>query len=164
MNNLPNDKISVIVPIYNVEKYIDKCLKSIVNQTYKNLEILLINDGSTDNSGSICDKWTEFDSRIKVLHCENKGVSTARNRGINIATGKFIAFCDPDDTLDNNFYEQLYKNIIKNNADVSMTSTKLYFDENYFGILQPYFTKVCDTFSEKFSLLRGGGRMINYIN
>lgn len=103
--------ISVIVPIYNVEKYIHKCVDSIINQTYKNLEIILVDDGSPDNCGKICDEYAEKDSRIKVIHKENGGVAEARNTGLDNAKGEWIAFIDSDDWIDNDYYETLQKNI-----------------------------------------------------
>ena len=86
------DIISIIVPIYNTRRYIDKCVESIVNQTYKNIEIILVDDGSTDGSDKKCDEWKEKDKRIKVIHKENEGASSARNVGIENAKGKYIAF------------------------------------------------------------------------
>lgn len=103
-----NELISIIIPVYNVEKYLCECLDSVINQTYKNLEIILVDDGSTDNSGSICDKYHKKDNRIKVIHKMNGGVSSARNYGLNVATGKYINFIDPDDWVENNFIECLY--------------------------------------------------------
>lgn len=100
-------KISVIIPIYNTEKYIDKCIKSVVNQTYKNLEIILVDDGSTDNSMVKCNEWAQKDNRIKIIHQENRGAAAARNSGIEVSTGKYIAFVDSDDYLDNNMYEKM---------------------------------------------------------
>lgn len=97
--------ISVIVPVYNVECYLRKCVDSILNQTFKNLEIILINDGSTDSSGSICDEYAQKDSRIKVIHKENGGLSSARNAGLDIAQGEFIAFVDSDDWIDSSTYK-----------------------------------------------------------
>ncbi len=91
------DKISIIVPVYNVEKYLKECIESILSQTYKNIEIILIDDGSTDNSGKICDEYLKKDSRVKVIHKENGGLSDARNTGIEIASGKYIGFVDSDD-------------------------------------------------------------------
>ncbi len=99
--------ISVIVPIYNVEKYLDKCVESIVNQTYKNLEIILVDDASPDNCPKICDKWAEKDSRIKVIHKENGGVGSARNAGLEASKGEWIGFVDGDDSIDEDFYETL---------------------------------------------------------
>ena len=97
---MDNPLISVIVPVYNVEKYLDKCVESIVNQTYKNLEIILVDDGSPDNCPTMCDAWTEKDSRIKVIHKENGGVSSARNIGLDNVTGDFVTFVDSDDWID----------------------------------------------------------------
>lgn len=101
--------ISVIVPVYNVEKYLDQCIDSIVNQTYKYLEIILVDDGSTDGSGRLCDIWALKDNRIKVIHQDNKGPSTARNTGLRVATGEYIAFLDSDDWVHLNFLEILYR-------------------------------------------------------
>ena len=91
--------VSVIIPIYNVEKYLDRCLKTIVGQTYNNLEIILIDDGSPDSCPQKCDGWAKKDSRIKVIHKKNGGVSSARNRGLDVATGEYISFIDPDDII-----------------------------------------------------------------
>lgn len=102
-----NPLISVIVPIYKVESYLDKCVGSIVNQTYKNLEIILVDDGSPDNCPVMCDGWAEKDNRIKVIHKNNGGVSDARNLGIKVATGDYIAFVDSDDWLESCYYEVL---------------------------------------------------------
>ncbi len=103
------EKISVVVPCFNVENYIDKCLDSIVGQSYKNLEILLVDDGSSDSTGRKCDEWALRDKRIRVIHQENCGLSCARNKGIINATGSYISFIDSDDYLDKDFYEKLYK-------------------------------------------------------
>ena len=101
--------ISVIIPIYNVEKYLTKCIESVINQTYKNLEIILVNDGSTDNSKEIIDKYSSIDSRIKVINKKNGGLSDARNVGIELAKGEYITFLDSDDWIELNMYEKLYK-------------------------------------------------------
>lgn len=100
-------KVSVIVPVYNVESYLEQCLDSIVDQTYSNLEIILVNDGSTDRSGRICDEFAEKDSRINVIHQKNAGVSSARNSGIEVATGDYITFVDSDDWLDTEMYRKM---------------------------------------------------------
>lgn len=110
--------ISVVVPIYNVEKYLSRCLESIVQQTYKNIEILLINDGSTDNSLLICEEYAKKDKRIKILTQENGGLSAARNTGIDHACGKYITFVDSDDEIETDMLEYLY-NII-HNADLAV--------------------------------------------
>ncbi len=104
---MSNKKISIIVPVYNVEKYLDGCIESITEQTYKNLEIILVDDGSSDNSLSICNKWAEKDSRIKVIHKENGGTADTRNRGLDIATGDYIGFVDADDYISPYMYEIL---------------------------------------------------------
>ena len=100
--------ISVIVPVYNVEKYLDKCVGSIVNQTYKNLEIILVDDGSPDNCPKMCDDWARKDKRIKVIHKKHGGVSDARNKGIEIASGEYIGFVDSDDYVEKNYIFVLY--------------------------------------------------------
>ena len=115
-----DELISIIVPIYNVEKYLEKCINSIINQTYKNLEIILVNDGSKDSSKDICEKFLKIDNRIIVVHKENEGLSEARNVGINIAKGKYIGFIDSDDYIEADMFERLYNNIKKNNADISI--------------------------------------------
>jgi len=98
--------ISVIVPVYNVEIFFDKCMTSIVNQTYKNLEIILVDDGSTDKSGKKCDEWKEKDERIKVIHKENGGASSARNVGLEDVTGNWISFIDSDDYIEKTFFRK----------------------------------------------------------
>lgn len=100
--------ISVIVPVYKVEKYINKCISSIINQTYQNIEIILVDDGSPDQCGRICDEWAEKDDRIRVIHQENKGLSAARNKGIEAAGGEYLAFVDSDDYIEVEMLEQLY--------------------------------------------------------
>ena len=99
--------VSIIIPVYNVEKYLDKCVASVVNQTYTNLEIILVDDGSPDNCPALSDVWQVKDSRIKVIHQENGGLSHARNEGLKIAIGEFIGFVDSDDWIEPNMYEAL---------------------------------------------------------
>ncbi len=113
------DLISVIVPVYNVEKYLDQCISSIVSQTYRNLEIILVDDGSTDNCPAMCDAWAAKDSRIKVIHKENGGLSDARNAGMAVATGEWISFVDSDDWLAENFYDILLNAAIENAAEIA---------------------------------------------
>lgn len=119
---LEEDLISIIVPIYNVEKYLDKCIQSIINQTYKNIEIILVDDGSTDNSGKICDKYIVFDNRVKVIHQKNCGVSASRNTGFEISKGKWIAFIDSDDWVEKKYIKTLYDEAIENKADIVISS------------------------------------------
>lgn len=114
--------ISVIVPIYKVEKYLKRCVDSIINQTYKNLEILLVDDGSPDNSGKICDEYEKIDKRIKVIHKANGGLSDARNSALKIAKGDYIGFVDSDDYIKEDMFETLYKLSEENNADISIVS------------------------------------------
>ena len=105
--------ISVIVPIYNVEQYLEQCLDSIISQTYSQLEIILVDDGSTDSSGQICDKYARKDERIVVIHKTNGGLSDARNAGISVATGEYISFIDSDDYIATDMYNKMIK-IFKN--------------------------------------------------
>ncbi len=113
-------KISVIVPVYNVAQYLPKCLDSIINQTMKDIEIICVDDGSTDNSGKILEKYAKKDHRINIIEKKNGGLSSARNAGLNVATGEFITFIDSDDWVDERFCEKLYDSITKNNADISI--------------------------------------------
>lgn len=115
------DLISIIVPVYNVEKYLRKCIDSIIIQTYTNLEIILIDDGSSDNSGNICEEYKKQDSRIHVIHKENGGLSSARNVGIDNATGQFISFVDSDDYLRKDMIEVLYLELKKWDADLCIS-------------------------------------------
>lgn len=121
--------ISVIVPVYNVEKYLYKCIDSILGQTYKELEIILVDDGSTDNSGVICDKYEKKDNRIKVIHKKNGGLSDARNCGLDNAIGEYIAFLDSDDWVDFKYIEILYENLRDYNADISICNFRRVHDE-----------------------------------
>ena len=118
------DLISVIVPVYNVERYLKRCIESIINQTYKDLEIILVDDGSTDSSGNICDKYKKIDKRINVIHKENGGLSDARNEGLKVVTGTYIAFVDSDDYVDEQFLEKLYLAVKENNSDISICKYK----------------------------------------
>lgn len=111
-------KLSVIIPVYKVEQYLDKCVNSIVNQTYKNLEIILVDDGSPDNCPKMCDKWAERDHRIRVIHQKNGGQSCARNTGLSVMTGDYVAFVDSDDWLEPDTYEYSIKLLQKYKADV----------------------------------------------
>lgn len=113
-----NIKFSVVLSIYNVEKYLNRCLDSVINQTYKNLEIILVDDGSPDNCPQICDDLAKEDSRIKVIHKENAGLGEARNSGLDVATGDFVAFFDSDDYIDKKLFEELYRVIINENPDL----------------------------------------------
>ncbi len=115
---MEDKKISIVVPVYNVEKYLDKTITHIISQTYSNLEILLVDDGSRDSSGKICDEYALKDSRIRVIHKDNGGSSSARNMGIHEATGDYIGFLDADDWADETMYETLIKAALENNATI----------------------------------------------
>ncbi|GAB6168244.1 glycosyltransferase family 2 protein [Clostridium carnis] len=121
--------ITVIVPVYNVQKYLSKCIDSIINQTYRDLEIILVNDGSTDISGEICDKYKLKDDRIRVIHKKNGGLSEARNAGLDVAKGDYIAFLDSDDWVDKELYDTLYKLSTKYNSDISICNFKYCHNE-----------------------------------
>ena len=120
--------ISVIVPVYNADKHLGKCLDSILNQSYHNLEIILVDDGSTDNSASICDEYASKNNRIKVLHKKNSGQASARNTGIEMAVGEFITFVDDDDWIESNMYEVLMNNAMRFNADISGCATVMDYE------------------------------------
>lgn len=117
--------ISIILPVYNVEEYLSRCMKSVLNQTYEKLEIILIDDGSTDNSGKLCDMYRMRDKRIKVIHKQNGGLSDARNTGIDIANGEYITCIDSDDYVDLDYVEYLYGLIEKYNTKVSLCSHRI---------------------------------------
>ena len=124
-----NDKISVIVPCYNVEEYIDKCIGGLRQQDYENIEIILVDDGATDDTGKKCDEWATRDERIKVIHQENQGVSAARNAGIRAATGKYVAFADPDDMVPSYFISTLYNCITDCGTKMAQGRSKNFFNE-----------------------------------
>jgi len=158
------EKISVIVPMYNVERYLRQCLDSIVNQTYKNLEILLIDDGSPDKCGEICDEYAQRDSRIRVTHKKNGGLSAAWNDGMEMATGDWIAFVDSDDWLDVDFFETLLAN--QETANVEVVQSGGYYWEEQRGqfvrwaFVNPFIAR---SQSEKddlkiLAMLRAGGK------
>ena len=122
---MPNQpKVSVIMPVYNVEQYLPKCLASIVNQTLNDIEIICVNDGSTDNCPKILEEFKSKDDRIKIINKENGGVSIARNAGLEIASGEYIGFIDADDYIDENFFELLYNEAKENDADVACGGIK----------------------------------------
>lgn len=139
-------KISVIIPVYNVELYIRKCLDSVIFQTYRNLEIIIIDDGSKDNSRTICNEYAEKDSRIFVIHQDNAGLAAARNAGLDRASGEWIAFLDSDDWIEPEMYETLFHLALANNADIASCKTRIVTlegnikalsDDNSITILEP---------------------------
>lgn len=123
-----DNKVSVVVPIYNVEKYLNRCLQSIINQSYKNIEIILVNDGSTDNSLQIAEEEEKNDSRIKIITQKNQGLSMARNTGIQHATGEYICFVDSDDFVHKDYVKCLIENLEENDSDISVCDY-LYINE-----------------------------------
>ena len=129
-----NELISIIVPVYNVEKYLERCVNSIINQTYKNIEIILVNDGSTDNSGNICDKFGKKDSRIKIIHKSNGGLSDARNAGLKIAKGEYIGFVDSDDYIKEDMFETLYNLNKEHNSEISIVSYYEYYNDKLIAV------------------------------
>jgi capsular polysaccharide biosynthesis protein cpsJ len=169
-----NEKITVIVPVYNVEHYLDKCLDSLINQTYKNLEIIVINDGSTDNSGIICQEYAQKDNRIIYIEKENGGQSEARNMGLNRMTGSYVTFVDSDDWVELDYVEVLYNKLIEYQADIAVGNYYSYNEQEgifYFHIFgNSYYEKVYDNVSifenfyesehmKNFALICVGGKL-----
>ncbi len=113
-----NEIISIIVPVYNVEKYLDRCIQSILNQTYPYFELILVDDGSSDNSGKMCDEYAKKDDRIIVIHQENNGLSSARNKGIENSKGEFLSFVDSDDWISKDYLKEMYNEQKKTKADL----------------------------------------------
>jgi len=169
MNKIYNDrfpKISIIIPLYNLEDYISKCIESIINQTYKNIEIIIINDGSTDKSVKICESYSNIDSRIKIIHQGNQGPSVARQTGIDIATGEFISFVDGDDWIEPDMIETLYKNSYEYNADISVCNIN-YMDIDGNSIINengksPF--NIYDFTDDNIIILEGYEKIIKYIS
>ena len=122
--------VSVIIPVYKVEPYLDRCLNTIVNQTYKNLEIILVDDGSPDNCPQMCDDWAKKDKRIKVVHKKNGGLSDARNAGMNVCSGEYISFIDSDDWVEITYIEKLLKKIQEKNSDYAICRFKKTDEKN----------------------------------
>lgn len=145
-----NPLISIIVPVYGVENYLNNCVKTLVRQTYSNLEILLIDDGSKDKCPEMCDHWAKLDNRVKVIHTANYGVSHARNMGIDAATGDFIGFVDPDDWIELDMYEQMMHYLKQSNADIHGGGFILEKENESILSLQP--SKPC-VFSQKQAIM-----------
>ena len=110
-------QLSIIIPVFNVEKYLEECINSVLQQTFSNFEIILVDDGSTDSSGNICDLYSQKDRRIQVIHKENGGLSSARNAGLRIAKGKYVGFIDSDDWISETMYQHLYEEAEKAAAE-----------------------------------------------
>ena len=124
VSQLEDELVSIIIPVYQVENYLKRCLDSVINQTYKNIEIILVDDGSMDLSGDICDEYALKDSRIRVLHKKNGGLSSARNAGLDLMQGEYVSFVDSDDWITVDYIEHLYQILKRNNADFSMAHMK----------------------------------------
>lgn len=150
-----NDKISVIIPIYNMERLLERALESVVAQSYKNLEILLIDDGSTDKSREICKKYESKDSRFRYYYQKNNGVSSARNLGVEKSTGNFITFLDPDDYLDYNIYECLLKVLNESHADLVMCDYRVVYDYEKHGEITQYDVEILDRYQAQERYFKG---------
>ncbi len=142
-----SELISVIIPAYNAEKYLPKCFECLENQTYTNLEIIIVNDGSTDNTRNLCEEFAQKDSRVIVINKENGGVSSARNAGLDIAKGEYIGFIDADDLIENKYFEILIRNATNNNADISCCAIQEIAND-YNGCK----TKIYDSFKTNISI------------
>ena len=142
------DLISVIIPVYNVEKYITKTIESVLIQTYVNFELILVDDGSKDNSGQICDIYSAKDKRVKVIHKQNGGLSSAKNIGLDECNGKYIAFVDSDDYVDSLFIEELYKDIINTGSDISLCN---YYKNDCAQIESPFILSENFKYNELFN-------------
>ncbi len=129
--------ISVIIPVYKTGEYLEKCLQSVINQTYKNTQIILVDDGSPDKSGELCDKLAMNDSRIVVLHKENGGLSSARNEGLNIAKGDFVSFVDSDDYIDENMFNDLYLLLAEHNAQIACCGIERVSENGHLNYFNP---------------------------
>lgn len=129
-------KISVIVPVYNVEKYLPRCMESLLNQTLKDIEIIMVDDGSTDRSGDLCEEYSRVDSRVKVIHKINGGLGFARNSGIDTAVGEYIAFADSDDYVSLDMYYKLYNAAVNNNADTCICGSNRVYSNCSIGIFE----------------------------
>ena len=127
---MQKDLISIVIPVYNVENYLNRCIESIISQTYENIEIILINDGSKDNSLLICKEYKNKDKRIKVIDKKNEGVSIARNIGVEKSSGKYVIFVDSDDWIEKTFVENLHKKISEYNVDICIGGCINYSDKN----------------------------------
>lgn len=125
-----NQLISIIIPVYKVEEYLNQCVRSVCSQTYSNLEIILVDDGSPDGCPQMCDQWANKDSRIKVIHQQNKGLSGARNSGLAQCKGEYVLYVDSDDTIDTDMVEHLYALIMKQNADIAMSTFRFPEEKN----------------------------------
>lgn len=156
-------EISIIVPVYKVEKYLKKCVDSILAQTFTDFELILVDDGSPDDSGKICEEYAEKDARVRVLHKENGGLSSARNAGIEVAKGKYLGFIDSDDYIAEDMYELLYNTIIKEDADLSICGIYDVY-EGKAPIVKPTIEKVVSAEEALLLILQGNIISVHAVN
>lgn len=162
---MEQDLISVIIPVYNVEKYLKRCMDSVLKQTYSNIEIIIVDDGSKDTSGSLCDEYGKKDSRITVFHKENGGLSSARNFGLERVSGNYVCFIDSDDFIHENYISFMYDKIIKNDADICYCkSTKFTDDVQIKNEIENEKTVVIEKEEAIKQLLLNDGIIKNYIH
>ncbi len=152
--NRKDELISVVVPVFKVEKYLDKCILSIINQTYKNLEIILVNDGSPDNCPEICERYAKGDSRIKVVHKINGGLSSARNAGLDIATGKYVTFVDSDDSISEEYIKVLYETLKTTSSQISVGNILIVKSEEFEKKEDPTLNESIIVFSSSEAVLK----------
>lgn len=148
-------KVSIIIPVYNVESYLRRCLDSVVNQTLKDIEIILVNDGSTDGSLAICEEYAKNDDRIKIVTRKNGGLSAARNTGLEHATSEYIGFIDSDDWVDTNFFEELYKTATENDCDIAFGDIVRKGEKKHKIRLNIQKVEIAETFEDKLALAQG---------
>ena len=148
-------EISIIVPVYNIELYVGRCLKSIITQSFSNFEVIVIDDGSTDSTGKICDEYMGIDSRIKVVHKEHKGVSAARNEGLKMSQGKYLSFVDGDDWLDKDMYKKLYALILETHSDIAISNLGREVNGKIINKQQKYFIKEMDNVEAMRQIFKG---------
>ena len=141
--------ISVIIPVYGVEKYLPKCIESLLQQTYKNIEFILVDDGSPDSCGKICDFYAEKNEQIVVIHQENHGVSAARNAGLKIAKGDYIGFVDPDDWIASDMYQMMYLGLQKSRADIAICGYDYYDEQGYLDESRRYVVRENEVVTQK---------------
>lgn len=161
---MEQDLISVVIPVYNVEKYFKRCIDSVLKQTYQNIEIIIVDDGSKDSSGSLCDEYEKKDSRIAVFHKENGGLSSARNFGLEKALGRYICFIDSDDFIDENYITIMYNKMIKSDADICYCKSINFTDETKINLkVENEKTVIIDKEEAIKQLLLKNGLIKNYI-
>lgn len=163
-----NKKVSVIVPVYNVQDYLERCIDSLVKQTYKNIEIILVDDGSTDNSGKICDDYKKIYKNIIVVHKENEGQSIAREYGIKISKGEYLSFVDSDDFLDEKFYEEMTSLLERNNCDIAVCDYRRFSDNQskFINKSKENYYKLKKTISNREAvklIIQRNNRITNYL-